>query len=233
MVYNLLRDEYVILKDTEVEFEGTLKFYATEIIITNKNIICDYDHDDYPELEYQVAKLIGSEIRIFVSKNIDEDEAEKASIVFPLNKIKVFQGMPQIMYSEEEEYFDIFFYDLHEKMYISNYIPLFGRDKKEKAKEKIANWENTLKDAVLKEHEYTKTNDNRTIIRRFCPTCGNEIQNGFEFCPKCGSRISSGCYLSKEEQEELISCLKKLFNAGFLSEEEFCNKERSILSMTR
>ncbi|MCR5727447.1 MAG: zinc ribbon domain-containing protein [Lachnospiraceae bacterium] len=231
MEYTLLYEEYVLLKDSAVDVDGNLNFYAENVIITNKNIICEYYFKENDEFDNRINKLKYSGIQVFKPTYKDEydddddDDDGLACLVLPLQKVKVYQGKPQIIWSEDENDIDIFFYDFNITLTIDT--PW----NKEKAKEKRKLWVNTLKTAVLSIYEETSTV--QSGIKRFCPSCGNEINKGYEYCPKCGKKIDNSIYITKEEQTELLICLKKLFQAGFLNNEEFCEKEKIIMSCGR
>ena len=94
MDYTLGKDEYVIFTDVGVVFEGKFKCSATEVVLTNRNIVCEYG------------------------------TFRKKQEVFPLSQIKYRKGSPQISITGErsDPWLTIYFERGTENLHFGKYI---------------------------------------------------------------------------------------------------------------
>lgn len=165
MNYTLSEGEYVLLTDSAVSFDGVVKIVANEVIITNNYIVCE--HGTF-------------------QKRIQR---------FPINKIQVFQGKPQLFIYQDtfSPYLDICFTNSVEKVRFPNILfPM-------KAKAHMQLWIKALTTAVNTVHknevisptqtkETTYIRDN--ISKIACSKCGFLSDSKNSYCTKCGEPLT-------------------------------------------
>ena len=175
MNYTLSEGEYVLLTDSVVSFDGVIKLVANEVIITNNYIVCEHG-----TFQRRIQK-------------------------FPINKIQVFQGKPQLFISGDSlsPSLDICFTNSVEKVRFSNIlIPI-------KAKAHMQLWINALTTAVNTVHREAVMQPQRNNIRNMsfkapCSKCGflNDSRNSY--CTKCGTSIDKNVGITGNTTRDVI-----------------------------
>ncbi len=209
MDYNLGSNEYVIFTEVGVVFEGRFKCSATEVILTNRNIVCEYG------------------------------TFRKKQEVFPLSQIKYRKGQPQISITGErsDPWLTIYFERGTENLHFGKYIlPGKARARIEewiKAILKVLAGEEPVPDqgykpAAVQTAIKTSARASGTGAS-YCSKCGTAIAPGALFCSNCGEKLSTqAAGFSAEQQARLLKCLEELLDAGVISNELYVEKQRFI-----
>ncbi len=212
--YELMSDEFVLLKDKYVHFQGTYELECSFVTLTNKRIICEYGTYREPLVYF-----------------------------FPLDTIKVYQGKPQLLISGDsfQWYLDIYFTNASEKL---RFGEIFRSKKQKLRIQEWIDAITPIVAAlppkpvevepIVKNNVNSNVNNNvsNNVIdgKYACPNCGKMIKASSKFCYACGFKIESKQGFDSNVQEDLMYCLKKLLKYGVITEQEYSAKMEYIKS---